>query len=109
MKNIENFKFWKQGINFLGTTYPIISGAMTWISDSKLVQSVGDAGGLGVLAAGNMPLDILEKEIDILKKNNVQFAVNLITLAPNYLDHLNLAVKKKSTIYCFCRQLSTKE
>ncbi len=101
MKNIENFKFWKNGTDFLGTKYPIISGAMTWISDSKLVQSVGDSGGLGVLAAGNMPLDLFEKEIDILKSTNIQFAVNLITLAPNYLDHLNLAVKKKVPFIVF--------
>ncbi len=101
MKNIENFKFWKTGIKFLGTKYPIISGAMTWISDSKLVQSVGKAGGLGVLAAGNMPLDLLEEEIDILIRNKIQFAVNLITLAPNYLDHLNIAVKKKVPFIVF--------
>ena len=41
--------------------YPIISGAMTWISDAKLVEAVSDAGGMGVLAAGNMPADLLNE------------------------------------------------
>jgi len=101
MKNIENFNFWKRGTEFLGTKYPIISGAMTWISDSKLVISVGKAGGLGVLAAGNMPVDLFEKEIDVLKNSKVNYAVNLITIAPNYMNHLKLAVKKKVPFIVF--------
>jgi enoyl-[acyl-carrier protein] reductase II len=88
MDSIKEFSYWKCGQDFLGVKYPIISGAMTWISDSKLVQAVSDAGGMGVLAAGNMPVELLEKEINTLKDSGAKYAVNLITIAPNYQAHL---------------------
>jgi enoyl-[acyl-carrier protein] reductase II len=93
MKKIEDIEYWKRGQAFLGVRYPIISGAMTWISDARLVKAISDAGGFGVLAAGNMPVEILEKEIQILKLEKAHFAVNLITLAPNYPDHLDKALE----------------
>lgn len=93
MKKLNETKFWKKGKDFLGVKYPIISGAMTWISDSKLVKAVSDAGGFGVLAAGNMPTDLFIKEIKTLKKMEANFAANLITIAPNYKDHLKAATE----------------
>ena len=35
-------KLWNKGREFLGVRYPLISGAMTWISDSRLVRKVGE-------------------------------------------------------------------
>lgn len=93
MKSLDQLKYWKRGQSFLDVEYPIMSGAMTWISSSSLVKAVNDAGGFGVLAAGNMPIDLLVAEIDQLKKERARFAVNLITLAPNYLNHLNECIK----------------
>ena len=81
-------KFWSRGRDFLGVKYPLIAGAMTWISTSGLVKAVADAGAFGVLAAGNMPPDVLEQEVKALRKAGCSFAVNLITIAPNYLAHL---------------------
>jgi len=101
MKSLKDFSYWKCGQDFLGIDIPIISGAMTWISDSKLVQAVSAAGGLGVLAGGNMPVEILEEEINILKKSGVQFAVNLITIAPNYHIQRDLVCKLKVPIVFF--------
>ena len=46
---------WQKGRDFLGVRYPILCGAMTWISDSTLVKAVSAHGGFGCLAAGNMP------------------------------------------------------
>lgn len=81
-------KYWQRGRDFLGVKYPLIAGAMTWISTSGLVRAVADAGAFGVLAAGNMPDDILEKEVQALQQTGCRFAVNLITIAPNYRSHL---------------------
>jgi enoyl-[acyl-carrier protein] reductase II len=63
---------------------------MTWISDSRLVRTVGEAGAFGVLAAGNMSVENLEAEVKALRAAGpaVPFAVNLITIAPNYQAHL---------------------
>lgn len=101
MKNLKELKHWKRGQEFLGVQYPIISGAMTWLSDSKLVKAVSDAGGLGVLAAGNMPPELLEQEINTLKEQNANYAANLITLAPNYEAHLELVSRLNVPIVFF--------
>jgi enoyl-[acyl-carrier protein] reductase II len=88
-------KIWNKGKNFLGVEYPIISGGMTWISDYNLVKAVSDSGAFPVLAAGNMPADILEKEIDNCLENiKHPFAVNLVTIAPNYKEHYEIIKKK---------------
>lgn len=83
-------RYWNKGREFLGVRYPLISGAMTWISDSRLVRTVGEAGAFGVLAAGNMPVENLEAEVKALRATGpaVPYAVNLITIAPNYQAHL---------------------
>ncbi len=88
-------KLWHKGRAFLGVDYPIISGGMTWISDHKLAQAISDNGAFPVLAAGNMPAEELGHEIDeCLKSLKGPFAVNLITIAPNYKSHCQLLLKK---------------
>ncbi len=96
-------KFWRKGQAFLGVRYPLISGAMTWISDSRLVRTVGEAGAFGVLAAGNMPVESLEAEILALENPSphVPYAVNLITIAPNYREHLKKAAEMKVPFIVF--------
>lgn len=80
---------WKKGKDFLGVRFPIIAGAMTWISDSRFVSAVGNEGAFACLAAGNMEPAKLDDEI---KKTQAltrkPFAVNLITIAPHYKEHL---------------------
>ena len=79
----------KRGAEFLGCRYPIICGAMTWVSEPKLVSAVCNNGCFGCIAGGNAPTDILAAQIAETRKltaNN--FGVNLITIAPAYKDHL---------------------
>lgn len=85
-------RFFARGRQFLGSTYPILCGAMTWISDPGLVSSVCNAGGFGLLAGGNAPPDTLRRQIlQTREMTPCPFGVNVITLAPNYLEHLKLA------------------
>ena len=94
MKHLE--ALWKKGREFLGVRYPIIAGAMTWVSDSRFVADVCNEGAFGCLAAGNMPPELLEREISDTKSlTGRPFAVNLITIAPNYKEHLAVAVGMK--------------
>jgi enoyl-[acyl-carrier protein] reductase II len=84
-------RFLARGRDFLGSRYPILCGAMTWISDPGLVSSVCNAGGFGLLAGGNAPPDILRGQIELTRELTAcPFGVNVITLAPNYLEHLKL-------------------
>lgn len=93
---LELESLWKSGKDFLGVTYPIIAGAMTWISDSRFVAAVSNAGAFGSLAAGNMPPELLDEEIKRVKEfTDKSFAVNLITIAPHYKDHLQVAVSNE--------------
>lgn len=94
MKKLNDL--WKKGKEFLDVEYPIMAGAMSWISNHQFVSAVGKAGGFACLAAGNMePVDF-EKEIDKTREtSNNPFGVNLITIAPNYREHLEIAIAKK--------------
>lgn len=93
-------KLWKPGKDFLGVKYPIISGAMTWVSDFHLVKAVCDNGAFGVLAGGNMPPDAFEQEIDkCLEGIQHPFAVNLITIAPNFQSHYDILLRKDNVKY----------
>jgi len=95
MKTLRSHPNWLKGIQLLNTKYPIICGAMTWISDAKMVKAVADAGGMGTLAGGNMPLDLFENEINRLKQFKINYAVNLITIAPNYIKQLDVSTSLK--------------
>jgi enoyl-[acyl-carrier protein] reductase II len=86
-------KLWRRGKAFLGSDIPVIAGAMTWISDSSFVAAVCNAGAFGSLAAGNMEPAALADEIRRTQDlTDRPFAVNLITIAPNYRAHLDAAV-----------------
>ena len=79
----------QRGADFLGVRYPILCGAMTWVSEPKLVSAVCNNGCFGCIAGGNAPTDILAQQIEetrSLTQNN--FGVNLITIAPSYKNHL---------------------
>ena len=87
-------KFFEKGKAFLGCKYPIMCGAMTWLSDPKLVSTIGNAGGFGLLAGGNTPVDIFEEQIiETQELTDKPFGVNLITLAPVYESQLELVCK----------------
>lgn len=100
MSKLDNL--WKQGQDFLGVRYPIMCGAMTWISGSGLVSAVSNAGAFACIAAGNMPPEELAEEIDKTKAMaNKPFAINLITIAPNYKQHLRVALEKELRFIIF--------
>lgn len=93
---------WQEGRDFLGVRYPILCGAMTWISDATLVKAVGDQGGFGCLAAGNMPGEALAAEIDkCLAQTKNPFAVNLVTIAPNFPAHKEAVLASKASTVIF--------
>ena len=67
----------------LGIKYPIIQGAMAWISDADLVAAVSNAGGLGVLATGHLDGEGCRQEIRRLKEmTDKPYAVNVMLLSP---------------------------
>ena len=67
-----------------GIEYPIIQGAMQWLSRAEMVAAVSNAGGLGVISAFTFPtVRELQDEIEKTKRlTDKPFAVN-ITLLPS--------------------------
>lgn len=77
-------RLWARGRAFLGTDTAIMGGAMSWISERRLVAAISNAGGFGVLACGSMPPDRLAEEIAATQDRTVRpFGVNLITMHPD--------------------------
>ncbi|MDX2472536.1 MAG: nitronate monooxygenase family protein [Candidatus Krumholzibacteria bacterium] len=89
-------RIWSRGKDFLGTELPIMCGAMTWISDPELVSRMSNLGAFGVLAAGNMPPELFHEYVNKTRELTDQpFAGNVITIAPNYLEHLDILCQEK--------------
>lgn len=79
----------------LGIKYPIFQGAMAWISDADLASAVSNAGGLGIIAAGNAPKEVVVKEIRKAKsKTQKPFAVNIMLLSPFAEDIIDAVVEE---------------
>ncbi len=99
-------KLWKRGQELLGVESPIICGAMTWVSEPHLVSKVCNAGAFASLASGNMPQTTLDRQIQTTRgMTDKPFAVNLITVAPNYKEHLETVVKAELPVIVFAGAL----
>jgi enoyl-[acyl-carrier protein] reductase II len=78
--------------DMLGIKYPIFQGGMAWASNYVLASAVSNAGGLGIIGAGQMPPELLVQEIRKAKENTDKpFGVNLI-LYLTYIEELVDAV-----------------
>lgn len=86
----------QRGTAFLGSRYAIMAGAMTWVSERKLVAAISNAGGFGVIACGAMPVEILAAEIAATKTlTDKPFGVNLITLHPQMMELIQVCADAK--------------
>ena len=80
----------------LGIRYPILAGGMTWVSEAVLAAAMSEAGGLGCIATGNMPGDLLREEIQKYRRlSSKPFAVNLILLSPNFKDCVEVVKQER--------------
>jgi len=80
----------------LGIEYPILQGGMAWVADAKLASAVSNGGGLGVIAAGNMPPDLLEKEIRKVKSlTDKPFGVNIMLLSPTAEEAVEVVARER--------------
>lgn len=69
--------------SILGIKYPVLQGAMAWVSEAKLASAVSNSGGLGVIAAGSAPADIVEEEIEkAFELTDKPFGVNIMLMSP---------------------------
>jgi len=72
---------------------------MIWISGYKLAAAVSNAGGLGLIGAGSMYPDLLEKHIQKAKKaTDKPFGVNVPLLYPNVAEIMQIIVREQVEI-----------
>lgn len=80
----------------LGIQYPIIQGGMAWVADANLASAVSNAGGLGLIAGGNAPKEVIKEEIrkcrELTKK---PFGVNVMLLSPYVDEIIELVIEEK--------------
>ncbi len=89
-------RLWARGRAFLGTDLAIMGGAMTWVSERRLVAALSNAGAFGVLACGSMPPEALAEEIDGTRQlTDRPFGVNLIVLHPRLDELVRVCVDRR--------------
>jgi len=97
-KEVSLFKTRITGM--LGIEYPIIQGAMQWLSRAELASAVSNAGGLGTISALTFPTAReLREEIKKTKSmTDKPFAVNIAMMPSvrevNYADYISAAVEE---------------
>jgi NAD(P)H-dependent flavin oxidoreductase YrpB (nitropropane dioxygenase family) len=82
----------------MGTLYPFIQGAMSWITDvPEFASRVADAGGLPTIALGLMDSEALDRRLGRLPEimRGRPYAVNVVSLAENPFRETHLAWIKK--------------
>ena len=79
----------KELTELFGIEYPVIQGAMAWIANAELAAAVSNAGGLGIIAAGATPPELLEKELLKIKDlTDKPYGLNIMLLSPTADDAL---------------------
>ena len=74
--------------DLLRIDHPILQGGMAWVTTPDLVVAVSEAGGLGIIGAGNAPPDLVEQYVKQVKaRTSRPFGLNFPMFSP-YLDEI---------------------
>ncbi len=79
-----------------GIEYPILQGAMAWVSFAPLVAAVSEAGGLGIIGGTIFTPDAMREEIRKVRElTKKPFGVNIISLHPLIAQILKVLIAEK--------------
>lgn len=83
----------------LGIKYPVFQGGMAWVADGTLAAAVTNGGGLGIIAAGNAPADVVREEIKKARTlTDGPFGVNIMLMSPFADDIAQLVCEEKVAV-----------
>ena len=69
--------------DMIGIEYPIIQGGMAWVANPALASAVSNAGGLGIVACGHAPGDVVKGFIEEMERlTDKPYGVNIMLLSP---------------------------
>lgn len=81
----------------LGIKYPILQGAMAWVSEANLASAVSNAGGAGIIATGGRTAEWARAEIRKAKQlTDKPFGVNVMLMAPNRDEIVSVICEEKA-------------
>jgi enoyl-[acyl-carrier protein] reductase II len=82
--------------DLLGIPHPIVQGGMAWVSTAQLAAAVSEAGGLGVIGAGNAPPEWVAGQIHDAKGRTTQpFGVNVPLFSPHVDQVIALCIQER--------------
>jgi enoyl-[acyl-carrier protein] reductase II len=82
-----------------GIEYPVIQGGMAWVATAELAAAVSNAGGLGLIAAGNAPAEIVREQIKKARAlTDKPFGVNVMMMSPYAEEVMNMLVEEKPAV-----------
>ncbi|PMQ00904.1 MAG: nitronate monooxygenase [Dictyoglomus sp. NZ13-RE01] len=82
--------------DLLNIKYPIIQGGMAWVATSELASAVSNAGGLGVIGAGNADPNWVREEIRKTRTlTDKPFGVNIYFLSPYAEEVMKVVIEEK--------------
>ena len=80
----------------LGIEFPFIQGGMANIATGEFASAVSNAGGLGLIGAGGMTVDMLRENIDKCKSlTDKPFGVNIMLMNPQADEMAKLIVEEE--------------
>ena len=80
----------------LGIEFPFIQGGMANIATGEFASAVSNAGGLGLIGAGGMTVDMLRENIDKCKAlTDKPFGVNIMLMNPQADEMAKLIVEEE--------------
>ena len=82
--------------DILGIEYPIIQGGMAWVGTAELVSAVSNAGGLGIIGAGNAPPDWVREQIALVRNwTDKPFGLNIMLMSPFASEVVQVALEER--------------
>lgn len=80
----------------LNIEYPIIQGAMAWVAEETLASAVSNAGGLGLIASGHAPKEVIQEKIQAARTlTDKTFGVNIMLMSPFVEDIVDLVIEER--------------
>lgn len=83
----------------LGIEYPIIQGGMAWVATAELAAAVSNGGGLGLIAAGGAPADVVREQIKKARElTDKPFGVNVMLMSPFADEVMQVIIEEKPAV-----------
>lgn len=75
--------------------YPIIQGAMAWVSDANLAAAVSNAGGAGIIGTGGRSVSWVKEQIDLARMlTDKSFGINIVLMDKDKDEIIELSCKE---------------